>query len=324
MGYQGAEGDGERRLLVIGASGHIGTHVAQQAHQHGFEEFGTARHSRGYLALDVNDYDLMDGVMVQIEPDAVIYCASRADEYALFGPVAGPCWDVNLYGVRVALEAVRDHRQPHARFLYVSTTATLDAADPRPSEATPIVPQSHYGAYALTKAMGQTLVTGARQAGMWACTAMLTEPFSAFMPPRFLAHRILRFAVRAASGAARGERIELSGRLASRGFVGATSIAAGLLAMLDMDTPRDLILAPTRTVRLLEFVTEVFAAVGLDHEDWVSWRELDAGEWVPREPDTRAAVDAIGWEYGVDELRRDVVGAVAAMREANVTRGDVA
>ena len=66
------------KILVIGASGLVGSHVLRVAREHGHQALGTYRTFPldGLLPLDVSDRASVESFLKSNPADAVVYCAA--------------------------------------------------------------------------------------------------------------------------------------------------------------------------------------------------------------------------------------------------------
>jgi len=144
------------RLLIVGASGLLGRHVAAQAHAAGWDVIGT-HHSAPTVPADIVPYapiywrrlDIRDPGAVadlarDIRPEAVVQTA-----YQQRGPLM---WAVTAHGAaRVALAAAA----VGARLIHLSSDALFDGHGSPYDETAPPSPITPYGA---AKAAAETAV----------------------------------------------------------------------------------------------------------------------------------------------------------------------
>ncbi len=131
------------RLLVIGATGFVGAHVARAAQEH-FDVVAGARHGGdgpSSVAIEVSSADSVRAAFDQVRPDAVILTAALADidrcereqEFAEQVNFHGPC------------HVARECERRNARLLFTSTDAVFDGKlAVYPEDATP-TPVNFYG-----------------------------------------------------------------------------------------------------------------------------------------------------------------------------------
>ncbi len=144
------------RLLIVGASGLLGRHVAAQAHAAGWDVIGT-HHSAptvhadivpdapiDWRRLDICDPGAVADLARNVRPDAVVQTA-----YQQRGPLM---WAVTAHGAaRVALAAAA----VGARLIHLSSDALFDGHGSPYDETAPPSPITSYGA---AKAAAETAV----------------------------------------------------------------------------------------------------------------------------------------------------------------------
>lgn len=130
-----------RRLLVTGASGHLGGVLADRAAAAGWEVVGTYMSQRPRdvdwraVELDVRDPDAVARLLADVRPDAVIHSAYRQD-----GPDA---WATTADGARHVAEAAA---RRGSRLVHMSTDVVFSGRLGRPlREDDPVDPITAYG-----------------------------------------------------------------------------------------------------------------------------------------------------------------------------------
>lgn len=137
--------DGAGTVLVVGATGFIGCHCADQLEAAGRT---VIRASRGGREADI-ECDLMRpesvrGALEQSRPDAVVLAAGISSVGAAWEePEAA--FEMNTWGTFNLLEAVRD-AAPECHLLFASSGAVYGATAGAPTEREPVRPASPYAA----------------------------------------------------------------------------------------------------------------------------------------------------------------------------------
>jgi dTDP-4-dehydrorhamnose reductase len=146
-------------VLVTGASGFLGEHLARLLAEAGNIVVGTNHHNPVAIPrVDVIPVDLLDaGSMLRLfrdlQPAAVFHCAALTDLNACEqDPEAAQA--INVDGTRNLCEAAAQHT-PQARFVYVSTDLAFDGEHAPYREDDPPNP---LGAYGRTKVEGEGVV----------------------------------------------------------------------------------------------------------------------------------------------------------------------
>ena len=133
-----------RRILIIGASGHLGSRVASRASAAGWAVTGTyftSPTSLAEVALDVRDRDAVREVIARVRPAAVIHTSAGRDDWQVMADGAAH--------VAVAAGAV------DARLVHVSSDAVFSGKDVDYDEEALPDPVYRYGA---GKAAAETAV----------------------------------------------------------------------------------------------------------------------------------------------------------------------
>jgi GDP-4-dehydro-6-deoxy-D-mannose reductase len=142
------------RILVTGASGFVGCHLARRVFARGDTALGVALQDppqeardsfRGYWMADVQDLAALERVVSEAKPTAVVHLAAQSSAGLSFErPVE--TFAVNVVGTVALLEAVR-RNAPRARVLVVGTGEVYreHLAGTRVAEDAPLRPVSPYG-----------------------------------------------------------------------------------------------------------------------------------------------------------------------------------
>ena len=139
-----------RRLLVMGASGQLGRHVAAEAAAAGWRVTGTFRRapleltSIEWCRLDVADHAAVARLMDEVRPDAVVYAVLEMHGCQV--------WAVNADG---AAPVARAANALGARLIHMSSDAIFDCTAAPYAETADPSPVNLYGA---SKAAAETAV----------------------------------------------------------------------------------------------------------------------------------------------------------------------
>lgn len=183
------------RVLITGASGFVGGHLARHLSHQGHEVLGISRSalapntSAAFAATfcaDVRDVDTLRRVISDVRPEAIVHLAAQSSVGASFADV-DDTYAVNLLG-SVHLFAAVHQAVPRTRILWVGSSdeyGAVDAKDIPVSESVPLRPISPYGvskaaadlaAYQWTRRYGMDIVrvrpfnsTGPGQAPRFIC-----------------------------------------------------------------------------------------------------------------------------------------------------------
>jgi nucleoside-diphosphate-sugar epimerase len=213
------------RLLIIGASGFLGSHVRRQASAAGLTVItasrsalpGSPSHER--LDLSADEAEGIAAVISSAAPDAVINCA---------GAVTGDpevLAAANITGTHTLVMAMLRLGVP-ARLVHLGSAAEYGPSEPG-VPVTESAPARPAGAYGLTKLAGTLLVDMARTAGLDAVVLRVFNPVGRGAPENGLPGSVAAQLRRAQDD---GTDVRLGPLDAVRDFVDARDVADAALA----------------------------------------------------------------------------------------------
>ncbi len=212
------------RLLVIGASGFLGTHVRRRARAAGMSVVTAGRSglpgagSHQLVDLALSGQDQVAAMLASAAPDVVVNCAGLTvgspDQLAA----------VNVTGTCALARAMLAARLP-ARLVHLGSAAEYGSSEPGDAvtESMPARPVSMYG---VTKLAGTRLVELARAAGLSAVVLRVFNPVGPGAPEGGLPGRRASELRRSPAGG----RVRLGPLDAVRDFVDARDVADAVLA----------------------------------------------------------------------------------------------
>ncbi|MEK6277272.1 MAG: NAD(P)-dependent oxidoreductase [Actinomycetota bacterium] len=293
------------RILVTGASGHVGGAIAAHLQRGGHEVVGLSRRPprveelAGQLQLDIGSPEAGAAIAAALGScDAVVHAAAALDKSPPFGGLIA----ANCLGTEQMLVAAKE---AGARcFVYISGVHVVGSPSELPvTEDHPAAPATAYHA---TKLFGERLVRVAGGEGMTAATLRLTSPVGPGMPDG----RILPVFVRSAAA---GEKLTLAGRGTRRqNYVDVRDAAGAVECLLERPSDGIFNIAGARSysnrelaelcVRLMESDSDVVFE-GSDPEEDLRWevsiekarRQLS---WVP-EFDLADSIRAVAAEFSL-------------------------
>ena len=136
-----------KRILVTGANGQLGSDIVTIFRQHNMDVVGTVR-----SVMDITNQKQVFEVINQIKPQVIIHCAAytavdKAEEDKL------NCYKVNVDGTRnLTLVA----KELNIELIYFSTDYVFDGAKSEPYEVTDLPNPINY--YGLTKYLGEEII----------------------------------------------------------------------------------------------------------------------------------------------------------------------
>jgi dihydroflavonol-4-reductase len=167
-------------VLVTGATGFLGSHVARQLSAHGERVRVLARASSNRTALEGTGAEIVEGDLrnpasLEKAMAGVQRVFHVAADYRLWARNPDEIYESNVTGTRNLLDAARRARVE--RFIYTSTVATVAVDRPSlPSEATESKLEEMVGHYKRSKWLAEQEVLDAARGGMPTVIAMPTTP----------------------------------------------------------------------------------------------------------------------------------------------------
>lgn len=326
-----------KKALITGITGQDGSYLAELLLGKGYEVHGIIRrastfntgridhlykdpHINGvHLFLhygDIADSTNLIKLLYRIQPDEVYHLAAQSHVRVSFdipeytGDVTG------LSTIRI-LEAIRETGVA-SKFYQASSSEMFGKVHEVPQrETTPFHPRSPYGA---AKVYAYWATVNYRESyNLFACNGILFNHESPRRGETFVTRKITRAVARIKAGIQ--DKLYLGNLDAKRDWGYAKEYVEAMWRMLQQDEPADYVIATGETRSVREFLTEAFAHVDLE---WQNYVELDEKYLRPAEVDllvgdSTKARNALGWEPNVTfkELVRLMVDADMRMLSNN-------
>ncbi len=325
-----------KRALITGITGQDGSYLAELLLAKGYEVHGLIRRSSTFntsridhlyqdphqegVRLFLHYGDLRDagplvGLVARIAPDEIYHLAGQShvrvsfDEPELTGDVTG-------LGTLRLLEAIRI-AQVDCRFYQASSSEMFGSTPPPQSENTAFHPRSPYG---VAKIYSYWIARNYREAyGMFAVNGILFNHESPRRGETFVTRKISRAVARIKAGLQ--SEVYLGNLEATRDWGYAPEYVEGMWRMLQVDEPRDFVLATGTKCTVREFAEAAFDHAGLDWRDHVRFDEryLRPAEVDSLTGDAARAAALLHWKAEVlaPDLARIMVDAdVASLAHA--------
>ncbi|MFF1809994.1 NAD-dependent epimerase/dehydratase family protein [Streptomyces sp. NPDC058251] len=305
------------RILVLGFTGYLGSHVVERLHAlPGVRVLGGGRSPDAELGIDLAtaSADLLAKALASGAPDVVINCAGAT------GGDAVTLAEVNARGPAVLCAALRE-AAPTARLVHLGSAAEYGPGvrDTSVAESAATRPVTPYGA---TKLAGTVTVTAS---GLDAVVLRVGNPVGPGAPPTGLPGRIaglLREAARDPDAV-----IRLGDLSAYRDFVDVRDVAGAAVraATAAGPLPRVLNIGGGRAVPVRDLVRAMARIAGFQgriEED--SGGSARSGEVSWQCSDITAAGDALGWRpaHTLDDSLAALWAAVRADTPSGQRDGD--
>lgn len=271
-----------KRALITGITGQDGSYLAELLLSKGYEVHGMRRRvstpnigrishltqdprSRNggvYLHYgDMTDSSNLTRLVHEIQPDEIYNLAAQSQVRVSFDTPEYTA-NVDALGTLRLLESVRIlGLQDRIRLYQASTSEIFGNAKEAPqTEATPFHPVSPYGA---AKLYAYWMTVSYRESyGIFCCNGILFNHESPRRDPTFVTRKITTAVGRIING--RQDKLWLGNLNAKRDWGYAPDYVEAMWLMLQDSQPDDYVIASGETHSVREFVSEAFAAAGVN------------------------------------------------------------
>jgi GDPmannose 4,6-dehydratase len=269
-----------KRALICGITGQDGGYLAKLLVDKGYHVIGTSRDAQvaslrnlerlgvrdkvEVVSMALTDFRSVLQVLASSHPDEVYNLAGQTSVGLSFSQPVETTESIGG-GTLNLLEAMRFLGKPVRLYNAGSSECFGDTPGKPADESTPFHPRSPY---AVAKSTAHWLIANYREAyNLYACTGILFNHESVVRPERFVTMKIVKAAARIARGS--GETLKLGNMGIARDWGWAEEYVNVIWRMLQMENPRDLVIATGETTSLQDFTEAVFAEFGLDWRDHV-------------------------------------------------------
>ena len=314
----------ERTALICGISGQDGAFLARHLLDRGYRVAGSSRDAQmsGFgnlerlgiqdrverVSMAINDFRSVLQVLARVRPQEVYNLAGQSSVGLSFEQPVETLESISV-GTLNILEGIR-FLDPAIRLYNAGSGECFGDTGGEPArEDTPFRPRSPY---AVAKAAAFWEVANYREAyGLFACSGILFNHESWLRPERFVTQKIVRAACRIAAGS--HERLQLGNIDIQRDWGWAPEYVDAMWRMMQVDSPRDFVIATGETQSLSAFIHEAFAELGLDWHDHVDSNPtlMRPTELKVSRADPGRAAEVLGWraETRMAEVARRMVRA---------------
>ena len=267
-----------KTALIAGVTGQDGAYLAHHLLGMGYRVIGTSRDAQmcdtsrldrlgvtgdiELVSLAPNDFRSVLKVVSSAEPHE-IYNLSGQTSVGLSFDQPVECMESIAEATLNLLEVIR-YLGGSIRFFSAGSSECFGDVGPAPAtEETPLHPRSPY---AVAKAASFWQVSTYRDAyQMYACTGILSNHESPLRPKRFVTQKIIDGVLSIKAG--RQSVLQLGNLEVWRDWGWAPDYVKAMHLMLQVDQPRDYLIASGRTTSLREFVHSAFEVAGLSSEE---------------------------------------------------------
>lgn len=306
-GVTGQDGAYLSKLLLSKGYRVVGTsRDAEVARLHNLRRLGVADQVP-IVSTTLSDFRSVMRLLISYQPDELYNLAGQSSVSLSFEQPVETLESIGQ-GTITLLEAVRFLARP-VRVYNAGSSECFGESATTCNEQTPFRPRSPY---AVAKCTAHWAVATYREAyGLHACTGILFNHESPLRAPRFVTRKIESAACRIAAGS--NEKLLLGNIDVERDWGWAPEYVEAMWRMLQLEAPRDFVIATGHTCSLRDFVASAFQNVGLD---WRSHVENNPNLIRPTEirrghANPALARELLGWEatVGVDQIVARMVHA---------------
>ncbi|MFO1066402.1 MAG: GDP-mannose 4,6-dehydratase [Pirellulales bacterium] len=320
--------------LITGITGQDGSYLTEYLLGLGYTVHGLVRRSSSTARLrldhltvddavynnrlflhyaDLDDTTTIRRLITKIQPDEVYHLAGQSHVGASFDIPESTC-EFTAMGTLRLLEILRDCDKP-PKFLHAGSSEIFGSPRAQPqNEETPLQPVTPYG---VAKAFAVQMVRVYRESfGLFVCNAICFNHESARRGESFVTRKITRSAARIKMGLQ--DSLTLGNVDGRRDWGYAPDFVRGFHAMLQLDQPRDFVLATGELHTVRDWLDIAFDQVGLNWKDYVRTdpkfvRKADPATLVG---DPSAARAVLNWKP-----ETSFESMVRAMVESDLTAG---
>ncbi len=307
-----------KKALIIGISGQDGSYLAEFLLKKGYSVVGASRdafmcpfsnlkhlgirESVEVESVSLNDFRSVFQTLKKNQPDEVYNLAGQSSVALSFEQPVETFESISVANLNL-LEAIRFLEKPIRLYNAGSSECFGNTEETPANEMFPFRPRSPY---AVAKAAAFWEVANYREAyDLYACSGILFNHESPLRPDRFVTRKIIRAACRIARGSK--ENLQLGNIAVVRDWGWAPEYIQAMWKMLQQEIPEDYVIATGRSFKLEDFVSEVFADLGLDWRDHVRtnpdfFRPTDI---MISRADPEKAREKLGWK--AEYIMTDVV-----------------
>jgi GDPmannose 4,6-dehydratase len=269
-----------KKALLTGITGQDGSYLAEILLDKGYEVHGMLRRSSSFntgridhlyndpeilnskLFLhygDLTDSSNLNRLLEKIQPDEIYNLGAQSHVKVSF-EVPEYTAEVDAIGTLRFLDAIKDINLK-TRFYQASTSELFGNVQEVPqSESTPFYPRSPYG---VAKLYGYWIIVNYREAyDLFACNGILFNHESPRRGGTFVTRKITQAAARIKYGLQ--QDLILGNLEAKRDWGFAPEYVDGMWRMLQLDEPKDLVLATGETHTIKEFVDLAFKELNME------------------------------------------------------------
>jgi GDPmannose 4,6-dehydratase len=302
-----------KTALICGIGGQDGSLLAKFLLNKGYKVYGTSRDAQGGNFINLKRLGIIDNVtllsmapedfrsvyvtIIQSQPDEIFFLAGQSSVGLSFEQPAETIQSFTL-GTLNVLEACRMTGKLIRQYHAGSSECFGNTFNTNANESTPFRPKSPYS---VAKSAAYWLTANYREAyGLYACTGILFNHESILRPSRFVTQKIIQAAKRIAAGS--DEVLTLGNLDIKRDWGWAPEYVDAMWRMLQLNEPRDFVIATGVSSTLREFVVQTFNQLNLDWQKYVVINPdlFRPSEIVESHADSSLAYNILDWKAKVN------------------------
>jgi len=285
----------ERTLLIVGANGFAGRHLAEAAQDRGTRVVRATRDRRGDLTVDLLDVGSLERAIATARPTHVANLAGRASVGASWREPAG-AFEVNVIGAVNVLEAVR-RQQPRAHVLCVSSGEVYGGPEGSAlpaREDDPLRPLNPYGASKAALEIACSLYAETRDLRI-----AVIRAFNQIGPGQsdsFVAADFARQIASAEQAGGQPVRLATADTAAARDFTDVRDMARAYMLVIERELVGTFNACSEKAMRISELIDQMAGAAGIPVEFEVDPVKLRPAEAPVLYGSAERLREATGWK----------------------------
>ncbi|MDH5692157.1 MAG: GDP-mannose 4,6-dehydratase [Gammaproteobacteria bacterium] len=298
----------KKRALICGVSGQDGAYLSKHLLNKGYEVVGTSRNAEqsafsnlkalgveqsiDTLSMDPSDFASVISVLKKIEPTEIYNLSGQSSVSLSFSQPTETFKSIVIATLNI-LEGMRAIDNTCKFYNAASSEIFGDTGGKKANENTMFNPLSPYG---VAKAAAVWNVRNYRKSyGLYACSGILFNHESPLRPINFVTRKIVHTACQIKLGNA--DTLEMGNLEIRRDWGWAPEYVEAMHEMLQIESPKDFIIATGETSSLKDFVQTTFEILNLNWKEHVTVNKkyFRPNELLENRADPRKAKRELGW-----------------------------
>lgn len=267
-----------KRALITGIFGQDASYLAEYLLSLGYDVYGTVRRGSAVWSIppgkvlyaDMRDEASLKSALMKVWPDEIYNLAAQSFPWGSWH-CSAETFDVNVGGVARLLELV-ERIKPDTRIFQASTADSYGLQEGAVNDQTPMRPMSPYG---VSKLAAHKLMQLYRERGLYTACGILFNHDSPRRGVGFVTTKIVNHLARFVAG--QPEPLTLGYLDGHRDWGFAGDYVKAMYAMLQLDTPEDIVIGTGETHSVRMFLQMALLSAGIDREEFYrDWLKADS------------------------------------------------